>query len=218
MVPHDLYGAGYVPKELVAVMRYHGGLSMHEAAGAHHPASEGFSDRLMSQAYSEYRDPSGSRAHQRHRDPRVFRRPGARGDHNGLRPHGKDLIRRQRIVAVDGRLRAEIPGVLDQVVCETVVVIKNKEHGECYFRALESAILLSSRRAESARRTPSARSESNIPTFTAGPILTFACSAATVDSTTASMVESTAASTAASAAALASESLSKSISCSSATS
>src|ERR1700751_382289 len=67
------------------------GFAVHQLARAYDPATERFSDGLMSQANAQDRDLAGKPANQLHADSRVSRSAWAGRNHNPSWVHGLDL-------------------------------------------------------------------------------------------------------------------------------
>src|SRR4051812_37589872 len=127
------------------------GLSAHRRPRAHHPPAEGLTDALVSETDSENGD--GSRALLRARtvqatepadrfqaDPRLVGRAGARREHEALRVAPFELVHRDRVVAHDVELRAQLTQPLDEIVGERVVVIDDEDLRFAAHRVAASAM------------------------------------------------------------------------------
>ena len=98
--------------------------------GPHDVAAVHLADALVAEAHAEHRAPgrrSGGSRRWTGRRPRGGRDPGEMSTRVGL--ERVDLVERERVVAVDDRLGAELPQVLHEVVDERVVVVDRPAPG-----------------------------------------------------------------------------------------
>src|SRR6185437_8796020 len=120
---------GEAGKDAAAAVRDRRDFAMHDALRAYDPAAERLPDRLVAQADPEYGYSAGEALDQRHRDPGLIRRARPGRNDDLLRLPCRYLLERDRVVAVDVHVRAELAEILDQVVGEAVVVVDHQQHG-----------------------------------------------------------------------------------------
>src|SRR5260221_4485513 len=83
----------------------------------------------MAETYAEYRYFASEALDQRYRDPRLGRRAGTGRDDDLFRSPRRDLLERDRIVAIHIHVGTQFAEVLDEVVGEAVVVVDHQDHG-----------------------------------------------------------------------------------------
>jgi hypothetical protein len=81
---------------------------------------------LVPEADTEHRQASGKMADRLDRDPGLFRRARAWRDDQPLRMQSFDLLQRDLVVAIDPNILPQFAKVLNEVVCERIVVIDHQ--------------------------------------------------------------------------------------------
>ena len=110
-------------------MGHHRGLAVHEPFSPDDLAAECLADGLVPQAHAKERQPGlGGSTYQRHRDARLVGRAGTGGNDDGGGAKRDEVVHGGGIVPVHHRFGAQLAGVLDEVVGETVVVIEDEKH------------------------------------------------------------------------------------------
>src|SRR5207253_5111773 len=115
------------PEQPPAVVVNRRRLAVHDAAGSHDGRAEGGTDRLVAEADAQNRNGPREALDQRHRDARLVRRAWPGLDDHAVGTKGGDLLERDRVVATDVHVGAELAEVLHEVVGEGVVVIDHEE-------------------------------------------------------------------------------------------
>src|SRR5258708_1922178 len=118
---------GEALKDGFVIVHHGAGLAMHDVSGAHHTASKGFSDCLMSQTNAEHRYFAGEVADQVDADSSFMRRARARRNHDALRAHRLGIGYRNLIVAANLDLGSQFAEILDQVIGKRIVVIEYED-------------------------------------------------------------------------------------------
>src|SRR5438132_1226036 len=130
VIAHAGEGARDPGEQLVPFVHDGAGLAMHQPPGPAYPCAERLADRLVPEAHAQDRELPGQRFHEGHEDPGIGRRTGARREDCGAGLQGQHVRDAERVVAVNDGLRAQLTQILDQVVCERVVVVEHEQHGE----------------------------------------------------------------------------------------
>ena len=139
-------------------------------------ASEGLDDRLMAEADPEGRDGRPEPPDQLHRDARILRASGAGRDDEPVGCERLRLLHRDRVVAEDLDLGAELLEQMDEVPRERVVVV---EHQDLHAYSLSASSIAASSAASFARHSRCSAAGSESATIPAP-----ACSRATPSATT----------------------------------
>src|SRR5687768_9506837 len=111
-----------------AVVRDDGGLAMDGTHRTNDVAAVCGADALVAETDAENRCRGPETAHDPGRYPGFGRRAGSRGDDDVARAELLDLVQRQRIVAADDRVPAELAHITREVVHERVVIIDEQNH------------------------------------------------------------------------------------------
>src|SRR5687768_17598314 len=111
-----------------AVVRDDGGLAVDGTHRTHDVAAVGGADALVAETDAENRRRRPEAAHEIGRNPGLGRRAGSRGDDDVAGTKLPDLVQRQRVVAADHCLPAELAHITREVVHERVVVIDEQNH------------------------------------------------------------------------------------------
>ena len=128
VVATRLERAGQAGEDPLAVVVDHGGLAVHQPAGAHHLAPERFADGLVAQAHAQDRDAPGEVPDHLHREAGFLGRAWPRRDHDVRRRQPLHVFQCEGIVAPHLHLLPQFRQVLHQVVCERIVVVDNEYH------------------------------------------------------------------------------------------
>jgi hypothetical protein len=121
-------------KDGLAIMLNLTGFAVHQVFRAHHLASEGSADGLVSEADSEQRHITAVLAVARkvtdqfYADAGFLRGAGSGRKHDAFRMHRLDLSYGHFVVAANLYLGAQFAKVLDEVVSERIVVIEDEDH------------------------------------------------------------------------------------------
>src|SRR5206468_6744962 len=91
------------------------GFSVDDSTRVHDLAAESLSDRLMTEAHAQYRDPAGKLAYRGERDPRFGGSAGSGRNDDACRFHRSDVCRRDLVVAKHFDVRAQLAQVLHQI-------------------------------------------------------------------------------------------------------
>src|ERR1700722_19807891 len=124
MIARGRHGHRKNLKDGFVVVYDRGGLAVHKMGGAHHASTEGFANRLVSQANSKHRNFSSEVTDQLDADACFVWRAWPWRDDDALRPQLLHLAHRDVIVAPDLDFGAQFADVLDQVVGERIVVVE----------------------------------------------------------------------------------------------
>jgi len=117
-------------EDAFAIMFDAAGFAVHQVAGAHDLAAEGFADGLMAKTYAKNRNFAGHVANERNQNASLGRcaRAGREQDAVGL--ERGNLLDGEFIVAMDLDLGAQFSKILDEVVGKRIVVVENEDHIE----------------------------------------------------------------------------------------
>src|SRR5690606_37337920 len=105
------------------------GLAVEQARRADNLAAQRLPDRLMAQAYAQNRDAGLETVDHCQADARLIGRAGAGRQHDGLRRHGGDLLKRDLVVTLDDDIGAQFSEEVDEIVGKTVVIIDDEKAG-----------------------------------------------------------------------------------------
>src|ERR1700687_5217953 len=123
---------GQAAKDGLAIVLNLTGLAVHQVLRAHHLASEGCADGLVSEADSQQRHvalaPARKMTDQFDADAGFLRGAGSGRKHDAFRVHLLDLSYGDFVVAANLYLGAQFAKVLDEVVSERIVVIEDEDH------------------------------------------------------------------------------------------
>src|ERR1035437_6821070 len=109
-------------------MGYPRRFSMHQFLRAYHFASVCLRDRLMSKAYTENRGGRTELPDDGNADTCSRRRPRTRRDNDRRRIHVLYRLDVHLIISPDHDVTSELAQVLDQIVCERIVVVDYQNH------------------------------------------------------------------------------------------
>src|SRR5690606_16531120 len=104
-------------------------LAVHQVVGAHDFAAERLADGLMPEADAQDRNFAFEPFNEGKANAGLIRRTRPRGQHDVVRPHRRDLVQSDFVVAPDNHFFAQFSQVLDQVVGEGIVIVDDQNHG-----------------------------------------------------------------------------------------
>lgn len=114
-------------KEIGAIMQDRRSLAVHEARGSHDRSPEDLPDRLMAQTHSQDGDFRSQLPDDIRADPRIRRRSWTGRKDDSLEVRDIDFGETDPIVPKDLHLDSEFPEILDEVVCEGIVVVDHQK-------------------------------------------------------------------------------------------
>ena len=118
MITSSSHGGLKTAEDSLAIMLHFAGFAVHQVWRTHYVASEGRSNRLVSEANAEDWHFAGEIPDQWNRDTGLLWGAGSGRKHNPIRIHGFHLSRRDLVVTPHLDLYAQLTQVLDEVIGE----------------------------------------------------------------------------------------------------
>src|SRR3990172_11266766 len=128
MITRCLKGVLKAGEDRWTIMVDRRGLAVHQASGSHDLAAECGADALMAETDPKDRDLSGKPQDQIAADAGFFWGLRTRRDHDPIRPELGKLLEGYLVISEDLGAFAKLAQILDQIICEGVVVVDDDQH------------------------------------------------------------------------------------------
>lgn len=130
MIPRRFEWIIQSDEQAFAVVLDGGGLSVHEAVGAHDISTEYFANALVSETDAEDRGVVSEFTNHVATDAGFFRGAGTGGNTDPFGIHVSYFFQRDLIVSMDLHFRAQFSEKLNEVVGERIVIVDDQQHSD----------------------------------------------------------------------------------------